>query len=1034
MGVLAGTSAVMALPEYGDVWRPPSGCTKYYTSGNGHHFCVIHDMEGYYYTAISYLDSCSVSASIYYGVNGLTDSSDNGAPPGQITQCVLEADYAWHVGCWNTWMFGTEHEGFASNPAWYTEAMYQASAGLQKHLCDTYGIPKDRNHIIAHGEWQNAAWVTWMHANYPSINTGCNTHTDPGPYWDWTHFMALIIGQVNGATYVSSTGVPSSVVAGHTFTATITMNNSGTKPWASGGSTPHSLGSQSPQDNTTWGFGRVALPSSPINAGQNATFTLNATAPTTPGTYTFAWKMVQDGVEWFGDTFSQNITVVSAGPTITLQPVSHTVNPGVTTNFTVAATGTGTLSYQWRTNGVNLVNSSKYAGVTSATLWVTNVQQTDVGNYSVAVTDANGTIPSLSAALTVNAVTAFFDNFESGLGYWTNFPSPGSALTNSTAQSVSPTHSAYVGASTNRMYRGLGIKVDGHLRITASVYDSTLTRSFVDVRGYSSGGVWNAGSLVQLMCAGKYNGVTLPGETYDSTKYQARIGLATNTSTFYWFNLNGTGAPSRSAGWHQFIIERRVDGTTVDFYVDGILGRTMTGATLGSLDTAAIGGVGAGTDIGDSWIDDVKVEYFDLPVITASPTSRTVAAGSSTTFTVTAQNTIGGYQWRKNGSNIATATTSSYTVNNTQAADAATYDVIVYNGAGPVNSASAALKVSPTITTQPVNSTNLPVTTATFTVAAAGQTPLSYQWLKNGVNLTDSGNVFGSVSTTLTVNNVTPADAGSYSVVVTNIAGSVTSTAALLFPIILPTITTDPVDQAVAAGTTVTFTTSATGTAPLSYQWRFNNNDISGATGTSYTRPSVGSTDAGAYYVVVTNAAGAVVSDNANLTVNTAPALSSIANRTVPAGRTVSFTAQASDIDTGQTLSFSLDPGAPAAAHIATTTGVFSWPTTPADAGTTNSITVRVTDSGTPALSDTKTFTVAVYFQPTIQSITATNGIVTLTWSALDGKSYRVQYKGDLNDARWSNLSPDVTAIGGSASMTNSPASAPTFYRIQVLN
>ncbi len=91
-------------------------------------------------------------------------------------------------------------------------------------------------------------------------------------------------------------------------------------------------------------------------------------------------------------------------------------------------------------------------------------------------------------------------------------------------------------------------------------------------------------------------------------------------------------------------------------------------------------------------------------------------------------------------------------------------------------------------------------------------------------------------------------------------------------------------------------------------------------------------------------------------------------------------------------------------------------------------------DDGIPALSATGSFTVAVYFQPTIQSITATNGIVTLTWSALDGKSYRVQYKGDLNDARWSNLSPDVTAIGGSASMTNSPASAPTFYRIQVLN
>jgi hypothetical protein len=301
------------------------------------------------------------------------------------------------------------------------------------------------------------------------------------------------------------------------------------------------------------------------------------------------------------------------------------------------------------------------------------------------------------------------------------------------------------------------------------------------------------------------------------------------------------------------------------------------------------------------------------------------------------------------------------------------------------------------------------------------------------VNLTDGGNILGTVSQTLTVGNIAPDDAGTYSVVVTNIAGTATSGNALLVPIILPTITTDPVNQAVVAGTTVTFTTSATGTAPLSYQWRFNDTDISGANGTSYTRPNVQSADAGAYYVVVTNAAGGVVSDNAALTVNTPPTLSPIAPQTVPAGQTVTFTAQATDIDSGQSLTFALDGGAPSGASIGSATGVFSWPTTPADAGTTNSITVRVTDGGTPPLSDTKTFTVAVYFQPRIQSITATNGIVTLTWSALDGKSYRLQYKDNLSDSDWSNLEPDVTAVGASASMTNSPGSAPRFYRVQVL-
>src|SRR5690349_9567884 len=167
-------------------------------------------MEGYYEWCISYLDRCdvdtngtyNVDASINYMVNGLQNGTDtkshseytNDAPQGDITQSVLESKYAWHALCWNTWMFGTEHEGFVSNPCWYTEDMYVASSKLQRYLCDKYGIPKDRNHIVGHNEWQNTAWTDWMAANYPQINATCNNHTDPGVYWDWDHFMALITG------------------------------------------------------------------------------------------------------------------------------------------------------------------------------------------------------------------------------------------------------------------------------------------------------------------------------------------------------------------------------------------------------------------------------------------------------------------------------------------------------------------------------------------------------------------------------------------------------------------------------------------------------------------------------------------------------------------------------------------------------------------------------------------------------------------------------------------------------------------------
>jgi hypothetical protein len=192
-GVLVSVSSVLASSDYGPaIWNPPSGCTKYYTSGYGHKFHVIHDMEGYYLSSVSLLRSCSSTVSVHYAVNGKQDTSTDAAA-GQITQMVLEADYAWHVGCWNRYSTGTEHEGFASNPAWYTETMYQASAGITKHVADKFGYAKDRNHIVGHNEHNNATWRSWASANL-GIDPTCNTHQDPGSYWSWTHYMSLVNG------------------------------------------------------------------------------------------------------------------------------------------------------------------------------------------------------------------------------------------------------------------------------------------------------------------------------------------------------------------------------------------------------------------------------------------------------------------------------------------------------------------------------------------------------------------------------------------------------------------------------------------------------------------------------------------------------------------------------------------------------------------------------------------------------------------------------------------------------------------------
>ncbi|HWF19077.1 MAG TPA: hypothetical protein VG754_07410, partial [Verrucomicrobiae bacterium] len=119
-------------PDYTNALWNQAYQGHWYTSGYGHYFCIIHDMEGYYESTISYFQQSGTQASIYYCVNSLHNGSDNkghaennpnDAPAGEITQIVREAYWAWHVICWNPWMFGTEHEGFVDSPVWYSEAM-----------------------------------------------------------------------------------------------------------------------------------------------------------------------------------------------------------------------------------------------------------------------------------------------------------------------------------------------------------------------------------------------------------------------------------------------------------------------------------------------------------------------------------------------------------------------------------------------------------------------------------------------------------------------------------------------------------------------------------------------------------------------------------------------------------------------------------------------------------------------------------------------------------------------------------------------
>jgi endonuclease/exonuclease/phosphatase family metal-dependent hydrolase len=170
---------------------------------------------------------------------------------------------------------------------------------------------------------------------------------------------------------------------------------------------------------------------------------------------------------------------------------------------------------------------------------------------------------------------------------------------------------------------------------------------------------------------------------------------------------------------------------------------------------------------------------------------------------------------------------------------------------------------APSIITQPQSQTVPPGSNVTFTVSASGTVPLSYQWLFN------STNIAGANTNPFTLTNVQPTNAGNYSVIVTNMAGSVTSSNAVLIVSNLPpTITTQPQSQTVNVGDSPTFSVVASGATPLSYQWRLGTTNISGATTNSYTLSNVQTNDAGNFTVVITNISGSVTSSVATLTVN----------------------------------------------------------------------------------------------------------------------------------------------------------------------
>ena len=417
------------------------------------------------------------------------------------------------------------------------------------------------------------------------------------------------------------------------------------------------------------------------------------------------------------------------------------------------------------------------------------------------------------------------------------------------------------------------------------------------------------------------------------------------------------------------------------------------------------------------------------PTITTQPGNQSVVAGQTATFSVVAKGTAPlNYQWQRNGSNIAGASSSSYTTPGTTTSDSGSaFDVVISNSAGTVTSSAATLTVNaaavaPAITTQPVNQAVTAGQTATFSVTATGTAPLSYQWQKNGSNIS------GATSSSYTTPATTTPDSGStFKVVVSNSAGSVTSNAVTLTvnpAPVSPAITTQPANQTVTAGQTATFSVTATGTAPLSYQWQKNGSNILGATSSSYATPATTTSDSGSTFkVVVSNSAGSVTSNAASLTVNPAPVAPVIstqpANQTVTAGQTATFTVTATG---SSTLTYQWQKNGTNIAG-ATSSSYTTPATTTSDSGSTFRVVVSNSSGTTTSNAATLTVNVSavapsITTQPANQTVTAgLAATFSLTATGTAPLSYQWQKNGsNISGATSSSYTTPATTTSDSGS------------------
>ena len=562
-------------------------------------------------------------------------------------------------------------------------------------------------------------------------------------------------------------------------------------------------------------------------------------------------------------------------PLIVTQPACQKVLAGSILTLSVSLVGPGPITNQWWKDGTNLVDGGKFSGTTNTSLVVSNVQIGECGNYSLVASNVYGSMISSNALLSLWPLAAWGRNdyaqttIPGGLsnvvtvagGLYHNLASRadgtvmawGAGLTNSgtspqLGQAIVPSGLSNVLGVAAGGYHSLALRSDG----TVAAWGAGTANTGVNPhygQAIVPPDLTNAVGVV----GGNYHSVALKADGTVEAWGAGSVNTGSNPDygqSMVPAGLSGVVAVA-AGGYHTLAL--KADGTlaawgagAVNTGVSPDYGQSMVPAGLSNVVMTAAGGYHSlalkadGTVV--AWGDNSDGQS----TVPAGLTNVAgVAAGRYFSLALKGDGTM--VAW---GNNTYNQTNTPGSVANVVSIAGGAFQVLAIESDG-----------RPALTTQPGNQTVAAGANVIYAAMAVGSQPLSYQWQVNGTNIP------GATAAVLSLAIVQLDDAGAYSVTVTNAAGAVASSNAVLTVLVPPGITTQPACQTVCAGSPVSFTVGAEGCLPLFYQWQFNSAAIAGATQSSFNLLSVQPGDTGIYSVIITNAAGSVTSGEATLMV-----------------------------------------------------------------------------------------------------------------------------------------------------------------------